>query len=231
MLPVSGDFDHAIGVQLAAMHARVAAGMPRAGWKVCVNDPRMQNKLGLEKSFVGFLDGSRALASGEMWRVDDGAILGVEPEFAIRFAHGIAAGADAGEVRHAIRGVAPAIEVVDWSRANLDLASLAESASFHAGFVTGDLRALDDVPEIGGGCPLLTCDGEVAGTPDAALVPRDLTTLVADVATFLARYGEQIEAGDWLLCGACTNPARVEKGVVVEADFRTLGRVRVAFTD
>lgn len=223
------EFDDAIREQLRTLGQRLAAGMPRAGWKICVNDPRMQKRLGLSSSFVGFLDGVRHLSSGEVWKVEEGAVLGVEPEFAIRFRESVDARADADAIRRAIEGVAPAIEVVDWRSAKFDLATLASSSSFHAGFVTGALCPLDDVPAISDWCPMFQRGDDVLGVPDPALVPADLTLLVADVARFLAGYGQRIEAGDWLMCGACTNPGRVEAGDIVEADFTTLGGVYVKF--
>lgn len=203
--------------------------MPRAGWKICINDPRVQKKLGLEGSFVGFLDGSRHLASGDTWMVEEGSVLGVEPEFAVRFAAAVHAADSAEVIRRAIEGVAPAIEIVDWRGATFDLPTIAASSSFHAGFVVGQVRSLDAVPAIAGCVPLFRRGQQVLGAPDACLVPADLTALVAHVARFLSRYDQRIQAGDWLLCGACTSPARVEAGDVIEADFGTLGGVRVRF--
>ncbi len=223
------EFDDAIREQLARLDARLAAGMPRAGWKICVNDRRMQKRLGLDASFVGFLEGSRHLESGATWKADEGAVPGVEPEFAIRFGSALAPGDGYDAARRAIAGVAPAIEVVDWRDAKLDLRSLAASSSFHAGFVTGELRPLEDVSAIAEGCPAFRRGEDVLGVPDASLVPADLVTLVLDVVRFLARYERTIESGDWLMCGACTNPGRVERGDRVEADFATLGKVRLRF--
>jgi len=223
--------DEGIREQLREFHSRLADGMPRAGWKICINDRRVQNKLGLGASFVGFLDGGRAFESGQTWQVEPGAVLGVEPEFAIRFHRGVCAGTGGDGIRAAIAGVAPAIEVVDWKGAKFDLATLAASASFHAGFVVGPLRALADVRPVGDGCPLFRRGGEVIGVPDPELVPADLTLVVAHVAVFLDARGEAIEAGDWLLCGACTNPARVEAGQGIVAEFAGLGSVSVRFSD
>jgi 2-keto-4-pentenoate hydratase len=221
--------EQGLRLQAAELRRRLAAGMPRAGWKVCVNDGRMQKKLGLDGCFAGFLDGSRALRSGDAWKVEEGSILGVEPELAIRFRAGVAAGDPAEAIRRAIEGVAPAIEVVDWKGAKLDLESLAASSSFHAGFVVGELRGLDDVPEIGPDCPLFRRGDEILGVPDPSLVPSDLAVLVSRVAACLAGIDEEIRAGDTLIGGACTNPGRVEDGDEVEADFGRLGRVSVRF--
>lgn len=222
--------DEGIRDQFREFHRRLAGGMPRAGWKICINDRRVQKKLGLEASFVGFLDGSRVLASGDVWPAGAGSVLGVEPEFAIRFRSGVRGGASGDAIRAAIAGVAPAIEVVDWQGAKFDLATLAASASFHAGFVVGPLRELAEVRPVGEGCPLFRRGDEVIGVPDPDLVPADLAEVVAHVAAFLDARGEAIEAGDWLLCGACTNPARVEAGQLVEAGFPGLGTVSVRFS-
>lgn len=215
--------------QKAEMERRLAGGMPRAGWKVCVNDARMQKKLGLAGSFAGFLDGARALRSGDTWTVDEGSVPGIEPEIAIRFRSAVDAGATLAEIREAIEGIAPAIEIVDWKGARLDLETLAATSSFHAGFVVGQLRSLQDAPVIGPGCPLLRRGDDVIGVPDASLVSADLAVLVAQVARCLAEMGERIEPGDTLIGGACTNPARVEAGDAVEADFGVLGVVSVKF--
>ncbi|MFN2425723.1 MAG: hypothetical protein ABR587_04680, partial [Candidatus Binatia bacterium] len=193
---IAGTFDEGIREQHARLARRLGEGMPRAGWKVCVNDSRTQRKLGIESSFVGFLEGSRRLASGECWPAGEGSILGVEPEFAVRFGAAIAAPADVNTIRRAIRGVAPAIEIVDWRDASLDLHAMASSSSFHAGFVVGELRSLECVPAIADDCPRFVRGDERLGAPDSSLVPADLSGLVANVADFLARYGQRIEAGD-----------------------------------
>lgn len=215
--------------QLERLSERLAGGMPRAGWKVCVNEPRMQKRLGLGGSFAAFLDGSRALESDATWRLESGARIGVEPEVALRFRARVTAGASDDELRAAIAGAAPAIEIVDWRDARLDLASIAAGASFHAGFVTGALRPLEAVPAIGDGCPHLVRGDDVLGVPDASLMPADPLVLVRHVAAFLEACGQTIEAGDWLLGGACTNPAGVEAGDEITADFGPLGAVRVRF--
>ena len=60
-------------------------------------------------------------------------------------------------------------------------------------------------------------------------MPADLGEIVQLVADFLARHGERLEAGDWILSGACTNPVRVAAGDEVSAEFGPLGTVTVRF--
>ena len=47
------DLDAAMRRQLASFHEALATGMPRRGWKICVNDPRAQKSLGISAPFVG----------------------------------------------------------------------------------------------------------------------------------------------------------------------------------
>ena len=82
-------------------------------------------------------------------------------------------------IRSAVLGVAPAIEVVDYSSAAFDLRAMAAGSSFHAGFVVGELRCLDDVPALAAECPRFRRGDEVLGVPDPSLVPADLTTLIS----------------------------------------------------
>lgn len=222
-------FDELVRRQHAALAQALAAGMPRAGWKVCVNERRVQQRLGLDGVFFGFLRGHRRFGSGEACAVEEGAMLGVEPELAIRFGASVSREDSREAMRAAIAGVAPALEIVDYRGAKLDLETLVVTSSFQHGFVVGEPRPPAMVPRIGEGCPLLRLGGEGIGSGDPALVPADLTDLVAAAASFLEPFGQGLEAGDWLLCGACTTPARVEAGDEVEADFGSLGSVRVRF--
>lgn len=202
--------------------------MRRAGWKICVNDPRVQARLGLDAPFVGWLNGARVIASGGRYPVPDDARLACEPEIAIR----IAAGGDpaaADGARAAIASVAPALEVVDYARISPELATIVETSSFHHGMVVGEPRPLAALPVLGPACPRLTRNGAAAGVPDASLVPADLAAIVAHVVACLRACGETLRPGDWILSGACAAPIPVAAGDEVVADFGSLGTARVTF--
>ena len=93
----------------------------------------------------------------------------------------------------------------------------------------GEPQRASLAPAIGSDCPRLSKGGAPAGAGDASLVPADLAEIVRLVADFLAPRGEGLEAGDWILSGACTSPLRVEAGDEVRADFGPLGSVSVRF--
>lgn len=220
-------FETALVRQHERLRAALAAGMPRLGWKICVNERRARERLGLSAPFVGFLDGGRRLASGEVSPLPGTGA--VEPEIAIQVREAVAAGGSLAEARAAIGCLAPALEIVDYARGSPSLEGVVESSSFHYGVVLGEPRPTSRAPAIGADCPRLRKGGAPAGAPDASLVPADLAEIVRLVADFLARRGERLESGDWILSGACTSPVRVEAGDEVSADFGPLGSVSVRF--
>src|SRR5690242_11635849 len=117
---MTAELDSAMRRQLRRQHAARAAGMPRAGWKICVNDRHAQTRLGLDGPFVGWLNGARVIASGTSYLVPPGVRFACEPEIAIRIgtANEVRSVADA---RAAIAALAPALEVVDYARLSPEL--------------------------------------------------------------------------------------------------------------
>jgi 2-keto-4-pentenoate hydratase len=212
-------FENAVRRQHERLAQALAAGMPRLGWKICVNEPTNLRRLGLARPFVGYLDGARRFASGDTCQLGPGGVFAVEPEIAIQVGAGTAS----------IAALAPALEIVDYTRGGFTLAGVVESSSFHHGVVLGTPRPPGSAPALGPACPRLLHDGVPAGTPDPALVPADLSEIVRLVAAFLDEHGQELRAGDWILSGACTAPVRVAAGERVEADFATLGAVAVHF--
>ena len=223
---MTAELESAMRRQLRRRHAARAAGMPRAGWKICINDPRVQARLGLDAPFVGWLNGARLIGSGGAYPVPSGARFACEPEIAIRIGRPGDLASLAG-ARAAIAALAPAFEVVDYRRASPELAVIVETSSFHDGAVLGEPRSSGSVPTLGPDCPRLLRNGESAGTADPTLVPADLATIVRHVAAFLGHLGEELREGDWILSGACAAPIPVGPGDDLTADFGPLGSVRV----
>ncbi|HEY2385548.1 MAG TPA: hypothetical protein VGK30_01185 [Candidatus Binatia bacterium] len=218
---MTGELDSALRRQLRRRHAARAAGMPRAGWKICVNDPRAQARLGLGEPFVGWLNGARVVAAGGTYAVPHGARLMCEPEIAIRI------GRADGATPPAIAALAPAFEVVDYGRLSPELGVVVETSSFHDGMVLGAERPPSAMPVLSAECPVLLRNGTPGGVPDPALVPADLVAIVRLVAAALAPYGEELREGDWILSGACAAPMPARPGDVLSADFGPLGVVAV----
>ncbi|HYC57591.1 MAG TPA: fumarylacetoacetate hydrolase family protein, partial [Candidatus Binatia bacterium] len=170
-------------------------------------------------------------ASGSTYPVPPRSRLAVEAEIALRIGQVVPAAATAAQAGAAVAAAAPSLEVVDYSLASRDLMQIAETASFHHGFVLGAESSPQCAPRVRADCPRLCIDDVATGDADPALVPEDLGEIVVLVARFLARFGERLEAGDWILTGSCVRPAFVGSDDVVHADFDSLGIVRAVFRD
>jgi len=215
--------------QLARWREARASGMPRRGWKVGINVPEIQARIGLDHPLVGWLDGNRVHASGARLEASPGAKWRVEPELAIRIARAVDPAAGPDTARASISEIAPALEIVDYALPAGDLEELVEHCMFHSACVVGDSRRVDEASELGSRWPLLRV-GETAGpAPRADLVPADLGALVHHVAKLLARFGEGLEAGDMLLSGSFTDSAvALAPHCEARGDFGPLGEVRIA---
>ncbi len=211
-----------MAAQLRAFDEHLALGMPRLGWKVAINDPAMQRRLGLDGWVTGFLRGDRVVPAGGTYTIADGAMVLVEAEVAIRIDREVAPGASAADGGAAIAAVAPAIELVDYARPMTGLATMLGHSVFHDAVVFGDERP----PHAGSVAgPIVRCRGETARTADPALDPGPLGVLVARVATYLGAHGAALLAGDRIISGTFTQPLPVVTGDDVVVDFGVLGRV------
>jgi 2-keto-4-pentenoate hydratase len=215
----------AFAEQLQLLDARLAAGMPRLGWKVGINVPEVQRKLGLQHALVGWLDGSRCYASGASVPVHPSAKLHAEVELCVRVARGVDAHADASAALAAVDAIAPALELVDYALPASDLAGVIRSSMFHFGSVLGswqrpraDIGIARDVR--------LRVDDVYAEAARAELVPQQLGELVRFVAQQLAAAGRALQPGDHILSGCFVSKAlALRAGQLAEAELGDFGTV------
>jgi 2-oxo-hept-3-ene-1,7-dioate hydratase len=208
------EIDGAMKEQLRRFRDALASGMPRLGWKIGINDPKLLERLGLTDPVVGWLDGRRALRSGEVYMVPPGARVALEAEVAVRVGGGGAPAA-----------VAPAFELVNYSRPANSLEGVIEQNIFHDAVVLG--RETLAVPIAEGEWPTVICNGVEITRRDPSMLVLQPTKMIKHVATVVARYNEHLETGDWLILGTLVQPIPVHAGDRIEADFGPLGRVAV----
>lgn len=212
--------------QMDSFHAEQSAGMPRLGWKIGLNDPAAQQRLGLPSPVVGWLDGRRLIRAGEPYAPPAGAKPRVEAETAILLASDIPAEATADEARSAIAAVAPAIEFVNAAKPLVPVDELLAHDILHEavllgpGFEPSFARGLVEA-----GFPSVTNNGEVVRTALPGRYPDDLGEIVSLVASTLARHGEALRAGDWIIGGSYIDPFDIAPGDSVRADFGPMGVV------
>lgn len=212
---VAESVDRGMQAQLRHFRDALAAGMPRLGWKIGINDPRVLERLGLDESVVGWLAGDRRLRSGERYELRPGARVALEAEVAIRVGGG-----------GAVAAIAPALELVNYSRPANSLESVLEQDIFHDALVLG--REVLPVPIVDDAWPYVSRNGEAIGQRDASLLVHQPAAVVRHVAATLGRYREPLETGDWIIAGSLIQPIPVRAGDRIDVDFGPLGRVAVA---
>lgn len=199
--------------QLHHWRATLDSGAMRVGWKIGLNVPAVQEKLGLERSVVGHLttatlvgaDGSHSLAGADNPKV--------EPEIAIVM------GPDG-----QIASLAPALEVVDLDPSQDDAGEIVAHNIFHRAVAIG---SSGDATSAEGVEAALIVNGETAESADAGAF--DLPAIVALVDETLRAAGESLDAGDRIIAGSLTTPADVSHGDRAAVDLGPIGRLEIAF--
>lgn len=222
----------AFAQQLVTLRVRIAAGMPRRGWKVGINVPEVQAKLGLEHALVGWIDGDRMLPNDATIALPSGCLLHVEPELCLRLADSVDNRAGLTAARAAVDAIAPALEIVDYAKPAKSLEAIVEHSMFHFAFVLGDWRAVPDDGSIDIFQRVRLRVGDRRSEPARAdLVPRDIGAIVLLVAKVLGEAGERLNAGDVILSGSFMAKALLlEAGKTATADLGPFGRVSCAVT-
>ena len=216
--------DSGMARQLEAFHARVAAGMPRLGWKIGINDPAAQQRLGLDATLVGWLDGERVFETGQAYRTSAGAKPRVEAEIAVRLGAEVPVGSSVGVARSAIAAIAPAIEFVNGTKPLSPLDELLAHDILHDGVLFGAESDLSLAANLSAPAfPVVTRAGDDPRRAIAGRYPDDLAEIVAHTANVLGHYGESLRAGDRIICGSFIDPFDISPGDRIDVDFGPLG--------
>lgn len=204
--------------QLDLLRLRLDAGMPRRGWKVGINVPEVQRKLGLSRALVGWLDGDRVFRSGSAIPIPTGSKIHVEPELCLRMAAPVRPDTDRALASAAVDAIAPALELVDYSKPAATLDDIVRGSMFHSACVLGEWKSPQARLDIAGRVSLRV--GSLQSEPARSdLVPEDLADLVALVAALLADGGQELLPGDLILSGSFTAkavPLRVGETAIAE---------------
>jgi len=212
--------------QMEAFRAALAAGMARTGWKIGINDPAAQQRMGLTSTLVGWLDGRRVFEAGQPYRAPEGARPRVEAEVAVRVGADVPAGTSLETARAAIAAVAPAIEFVDVTKPLTPLDELLAHDILHDGVMFGAETAPASADGlVAKGFPSVGLNGVTVRLGLAGRYPDDLAEIVAHVANVLAECGDALRAGDRIICGSFIDPFEIASGDRVAADFGPLGRL------
>ena len=206
--------DEAYQQQLGHWRATLHSGAGRIGWKIGLNVPAVQDKLGIDRSVIGHLTTATLLGADGAHSLVGAQKPMAEPEIAIQV------GPDG-----TIAGLAPAIEVADIDRSLDDVGQIVAANVFHRAVAIGPSVQLSSAEGIEA---LLTVNGEQVGSADADAT--DLGAIITLVDDTLRAAGESLQAGDRIIAGSLTQPAPVEPGDTATVDLGPIGRLEVSFT-
>ena len=228
--------DDAYAVQDAFAARKSAAGGQVIGWKIGLTSRAMQQALGIETPDSGVLFDDMLFEDGA--EVPAGRFIQprIEAEIAFVMKTALSGAPDRAEVLAATDYVAPSLEILDTRIVRRDAETgavrtvcdtIADNAA-NAGLVLGTARhsATEDLRWIGA---IVTRDGVVEETGLGAGVLNDPVTSVIWLAERLARYDQQIEAGQIVLSGSFIRPVECPPGTQIAADFGAFGSVDLSF--
>ena len=201
------------------------------GYKIACTSEIPQRQLGTDGPFYGRLFQKTIHDSPAAIDLSALFMCVIEPEFGFLLGSDLEARVHTQEeVAHAVAGVAPAIEIVD-SRYNdwesVGLRSLIVDNACHGAWVNGPLTP--HFGDLASHQVRLNVNGvEVSSGTGAAVLGHPLAALTW-LVNKLALHGAHLCKGDWVTTGVVTGLYYAAPGDHIEADFGTLGSVRIQF--
>ena len=216
--------------QLAVWRRTVQAQGRRLGWKIGFNDRDSQQRMGLAAPILGFLQSDRLLASGGVFRMPANSVIKAEVEVALRIGRDVAAGVTVAEAESAIAAFAPAVEVVDVTKPLNDIEALLRGNLYQAAVLLGpEQHGVPSAPRQTLQARLHV-DGLLQRESESFRLPERFGDFVQLAAETLGRHGEQLAAGDWIICGSIVEPLVVSPGNRIEVEMSACERITLGFS-
>jgi len=232
------EMDDAYAIQSALVDKKRAAGRNIIGWKIGLTSKAMQAALNIDIPDSGVLFDDMLFVNGSTVRPNRFIQPRVEVEIAFVMKSPLAGEhVTREEVIAATDYVAPSLEILDTRIQRKDpktgqtrsiFDTIADNAA-NAGVVLGNERHKIDAHDLRWVGAILTRNGEVEETGLGAGVLNDPVESVVWLARRMAKYSQQIEAGQIILSGSFTRPLECPPGTVVAADFGVFGSVEISF--
>ena len=229
--------DDGYAVQRAWLKTRLAEGRVVRGRKIGLTSRAMQQSSQIdEPDFAPLLD-DMFFAAGAL-PFDRFIAPRVEVELAFVLARPLRGpGVTLADVLAATEVVTPAVEIIDARIEQFDRETKAPRKVFdtiadfaaNAGVVRGDLAVRPDAVDLRWVGAILARNGVVEETGLAAGVLDHPGNGIAWLANKIAAYGEQLNAGDFVLAGSFTRPIAAARGDVFQVDYGSLGAIDFHF--
>jgi 2-oxo-hept-3-ene-1,7-dioate hydratase len=229
--------DDGYAIQRAWLNKRLAEGRVVRGRKIGLTSRAMQQASQIdEPDFAPLLD-DMFFAAGAV-PFDRFIAPRVEVELAFVLARPLRGPAvTLADVLTATEVVTPAVEIIDARIEQFDRETKAPRKVFdtiadfaaNAGVVRGDIAVRPDAVDLRWVGAILARNGVVEETGLAAGVLDHPGNGIAWLANKIAAYGEQLNAGDFVLAGSFTRPIAAARGDVFHVDYGALGAIDFHF--
>jgi len=229
--------DDGYAIQRAWLNKRLAEGRVVRGRKIGLTSRAMQQASQIdEPDFAPLLD-DMFFAAGAV-PFDRFIAPRVEVELAFILARPLRGPAvTLADVLAATDVVTPAVEIIDARIEQFDRETKAPRKVFdtiadfaaNAGVVRGDVALRPDAVDLRWVGAILARNGIVEETGLAAGVLDHPGNGIAWLANKIAAYGEQLNAGDFVLAGSFTRPIAAVRGDVFHVDYGALGAIDFHF--
>jgi 2-keto-4-pentenoate hydratase len=205
------------GTEALLMRRReiLAQGAEPIGWKIGMNVPATQERLGIDAPLAGFLTTDTLLEDGGTWSVEDRGEVIVESEVALEV------GADA----RSIAALFPALELADQPDLDLEVEQILAGNIFHRAVAFGP-RVETQEP----GAARILVNGDEQHTVPADRTGERLQAMVEAVAARLEAAGEELRAGDQIITGIIAPPHEARPGDTVRLELERVGGVELRFS-
>jgi len=230
--------DDGYAIQRAWLARRLAEGRVVRGRKIGLTSRAMQQASQIdEPDFAPLLD-DMFFAPGGAIPFDRFIAPRVEVELAFVLARPLRGpGVTLADVIAATAVVAPAVEIIDARIEQFDRETKAPRKVFdtiadfaaNAGVVRGSVEARPDALDLRWIGAMLYRNGVVEETGLAAGVLDHPGNGIVWLANKIAAYGEQLDAGDFVLGGSFTRPVAAARGDAFHVDYGALGTIDFHF--
>lgn len=225
------DWADAYAIQDEIRRRKLGRGIKVAGLKAGLTSQAKMKQMNVSEPVFGFMCDYGAAADGSEVEFDRFIAPRVEAELAFVTRNEIKGPCHIGTVLQATDFVVPAVEILDsrYENFNFDLISVVADNTSAAAFVVGgnsrrvqdlDLRTLGIVLEKNGVIVDLAAGAAVLGHPAESIVM---------LANMLARKGESIPAGTFIMTGGVTAAVSIARGDHIAVRFQHLGSVSMRF--
>jgi 2-keto-4-pentenoate hydratase len=200
-----------------ALHERMAAGERRIGWKIALNDPRVQKALEISQPVIGYLASGTAVSAEGVHSLAGATRPAVEPEIAVHVGEG-----------GSVAGLGPALEVIDVNMPFDDLERVMAANVFHRAFVLGPVtQGRRSLVGLEARFRRNGSDEQAIDVADAAMAPGAVTALVSE---YLDAVGDSLQTGDVIIAGSLVTALPAAAGERFELVVDGLGAVALGLT-